>query len=160
MKPDQSLFMSHIEGALFQSGVDAGKWGLSGAPADILWPNPVLWVAADKTIVPAAKIYLRFDLQQYPSVAPTACPWDITTNAKLAHHLYPKLTGKFKLVFRTDWSAGNALYAPCDRTAMEGHHGWKQAYPYWWWSSAFTIVKYLEFVHLCLNPKRYEDAAT
>jgi hypothetical protein len=156
MKPDQSLFQAHVEGALFQSGGDAGKWGLPGSPD---WPNVVIWVAADRSIIPAGKIFLRFNLNQYPASAPTACPWDNTTNAKLEPNLYPRLNGKFKLVFRIDWNGGNSLYAPCDRMAMAGHDGWKQIYPYWWWTPEFTIVKYLEFVHLCLNPTRYEETA-
>jgi len=160
MKPDQSLFLSHLEGAPYKSGVDAGKWGLSGVPAEIIWPNPIFWIAADSSIVPNGKIYLRFTVDGYPTLAPSACPWDIETNTRLANHLYPRISGKFSLVFRTDWSGGNALYAPCDRGAMSGHEPWKQQYPYWWWLPHFTIVKYLAFVHLVLNPKRYEDSST
>jgi hypothetical protein len=159
MKPDQSLFLAHLEGAPFQSGVDAGKWGLSGAPSELVWPHPVIWVAADPAIVPQGKVYLRFTVDGYPALAPTACPWDPATNARLAYHLYPRVPGKFQRVFRTDWNAGNSLYAPCDRMAMAGHEVWKQAYPYWWWMPDFTIVKYLSFVHHCLNPIRYETAA-
>jgi hypothetical protein len=157
MKPDQSLFMAHLEGASFKSGVDAGKWGLSGAPAEIAWPNPIMWVAADSTIVAGGKLFLRFSVDNYPASAPTACLWDISTNSRLAANLYPSVTGKFRLVFRTDWNGGNSLYAPCDRMAMAGHEQWKQSFPYWWWTPEFTIVKYLSFVHICLNPMRYED---
>ena len=160
MKPDQSLFMAHLEGAPFQSGVDAGKWGLPGAATDIVWPNPIMWVAGDSKLVPQGKLFLRFTVDNYPVLAPTACPWDIGTNTKLAGHLYPKLSGKFQRVFRTDWNAGNSLYAPCDRMAMAGHEQWKQVYPYWWWTAEFTIVKYLAFVHLCLNPICYEATTT
>jgi len=159
MKPDQCLFLAHLEGAAFQVGVDAGKWGLSGVATEIVWPHAMLWVAADASMVGQGKLFLRFTLDGYPTVAPTACPWDPGTNAKLAAHLYPRLTGKFNRVFRTDWNGGNSLYAPCDRMAMAGHDQWKQAHPYWWWTPEFTIVKYLSFVHLCLNPHRYETAA-
>jgi len=159
MKPDQSLFIAHLEGASFQSGVDTGKWGLSGATADIVWPHPIIWVAADAVCMPQGRVFLRFTLDSYPSIAPTACPWNPGTNSQLAHNLYPKVTGKFQRVFRTDWNGGTALYAPCDRTAMAGHETWKQQFPYWWWKPEFTIVKYLSFVHQCLNPFRYEATA-
>jgi hypothetical protein len=160
MKPDQSLFLAHLEGARFQSGVDAGKWGLFGAPAAIIWPHPILWVAADAALFAPAQMFLRFTVDSYPTLAPTACPWSVQTNTKLADILYPKIPGKLNRVFRTDWNAGTALYAPCDRTAMAGHEQWKQIHPYWWWTAEFTVVNYLSFVHFCLNPKRYETEAS
>jgi hypothetical protein len=159
MKPDQSLFLAHLEEAPFQSGVDAEKWGLFGASTDIVWPHPIFWAAGDQAIVPQGRVYLRFAVDGYPVSAPTACPWSVETNARLANDLYPKIKGKFNRVFRTDWNGGTALYAPCDRLAMAGHEPWKQLYPYWWWRSDFTIVKYLAFVHLCLNPIRDESPA-
>jgi len=159
MKPDQQLFIAHVEGAAFLSGADAGKWGLSGAAAEIVWPNALLWVAADTSLVSGGKVFLRFTLDNYPTSAPTACLWDPAKNARLAAELFPRLTGKFARVFRTDWNGGNSLYAPCDRMAMAGHEQWKQAHPYWWWTPEFTIVKYLSFVHHCLNPHRYEAQA-
>ena len=158
MKPDESLFKAHLEGAPFQSGLDAGKWGLHGEAKDIVWPHPILWVAADKSAVTAARICLRFTADGYSAQAPTACPWDVVKNLRLENALWPKLSGKFAKVFRHDWQIKDALYAPCDRAAMSGHEGWKQQFPFWWWQPHFTIVKYLGFVHHCLNPLRHEDA--
>ena len=154
MKPDESLFKAHLEEAPFQSGADSDKWGLHGEAKEIVWPNAILWVAADVSILPGARIYLRFTVDYYPAAAPTACPWDIGKNARLEDALWPKLSGKFAKVFRHDWQIKNALYAPCDRLAMTNHEQWKQQFPLWWWQSRFTIVKYLGFVHLCLNPIR------
>lgn len=157
MTPDESLFKAHLEEAPFQSGVDAGRWGLQGEVNDIVWPNPVLWVAADKAIMPNARIFLKFTADGYSATAPTSCPWDIGKNLRLEDPLWPKLSGKFAKVFRHDWNVRNALYAPCDRLAMAGHEHWKQQFPFWWWQPHFSIVKYLAFVHMCLNPTRYEN---
>lgn len=154
MRPDERLFRAHLEEAPFLSGADIGKWALHGEPKDIAWPNATLWVAADSQVYAPAKVYLRFDLTEYPTTAPTACPWNIQTNARLEDAAWPKLTGKFMRVFRHDWHIKNALYAPCDRLAMKDHETWKQQFPAWWWQPDFTIVKYLGFVHLCLNPNR------
>jgi hypothetical protein len=156
MKPDESLFKAHLEEAPFQSGADAGKWGMHGEAKDIIWPHPILWVRADKAIVPVGKIFLRFTVDGYSTDAPTACPWNVEKNSRLENALWPRLTGKFARVFRLDWKGGIALYAPCDRMAMPGHETWQQQFPFWWWQPQFTIVKYLEFVHMCLNPLRYE----
>lgn len=155
MSPDERLFKAHLEEASFQSGVDAGKWGLRGEPKDLVWPYAVIWVAADKEVYAPEKIYLRFDLTGYPTAAPTSCPWNIQTNQRLEDAAWPRLTGKFRLVFRHDWQIKDALYAPCDRLAMAGHQNpWEKQFPMWWWQPKFTIVKYLTFVHLCLNPNR------
>lgn len=157
MKPDESLFRAHLEEAPFQSGVDSAKWGLHGETKEIVWPNPILWVGADIKILPAGKIFLRFTVDDYPAVAPTACPWDTAKNARLENALWPKLSGKFAKVFRHDWNIKDALYAPCDRRAMTNHDQWKQQFPLWWWQAHFTIIKYLGFIHLCLNPIHNED---
>ena len=156
MKPDESLFKAHLEEAPFQSGADAGRWGLHGEAKDFVWPNPILWVAAGTAIVPTGKLYLKFTADGYSALAPTACPWNVEKNSRLENTLWPKLSGKFAKVFRHDWQIKDALYAPCDRLAMLNHDQWKQQFPFWWWQSHFTIVKYLGFIHLCLNPLPYE----
>jgi hypothetical protein len=157
MKPDESLFKAHLEEAPFLAGVDAGKWNLHGGAKDIVWPHPIMWVAADKAIMPAGRVFLKFTVDGYSATAPTACPWDVEKNCRLENAAYPKVPGKFARVFRTDWNGGVALYAPCDRLAMPGHETWKQQFPFWWWEPHFTIVKYLTFVHRCLNPIRCEN---
>lgn len=154
MSPSERLLKAHLEEASFQSGVDAGKWGLQGETSAIVWPHVVMWVAADPQVYAPGKIYLRFDLTDYPTTAPTACPWNVGTNSRLENALWPRLTGKFMRVFRHDWNIKDALYAPCDRLAMKGHEIWEKQFPSWWWKADFTTVKYLGFVHLCLNPNR------
>ena len=156
-KPDESLFKAHLREAPFQSGADAGKWGLHGETEDIVWPNPILWVAADTAILKSCKIYLRFTVDGYSAAAPTACPWDVEKAARLEDALWPKISGKYAKVFRHDWNIRTALYAPCDRLAMTNHEQWKDQFPTWWWQPHFTIVKYLAFVHMCLNPVRHEN---
>jgi hypothetical protein len=155
MKPDESLFKAHLGEAPFLSGEDNGKWGL--VDGSLLWPMATIWVEANKKIVPFGKTFLRFNLDGYPVAAPTSFPWDEEKNAKLENHLYPKVPGAFKLVFRIDWQNGDALYAPCDRIAIPGHDPWKTQFPRWWWQPTFTISNYLEFVHTVLNPRSYDE---
>lgn len=151
MKPDQCLFIAHLEEAPFLAGVDAGKWGL--VEGSIAWPNATIWVSGKESIVQGGRVYLRFNLEGYSASAPTSFPWSEEKKAKLEFHLFPKVEGKFKLVFRfNEWQHGNALYAPCDRVAMNGHDPWKTQFARWWWQPTFTIANYLEFVHMVLNP--------
>jgi len=155
MNPNESLFKTHLESAPFLAGCDSGKWGVHGSLEITDGPFPVLWVRADKRILPNGRIYLRFTIDNYPQLAPTGCPWDISTNAKLALALWPK-GGAISTVFNPAWN-DHALYAPCDRLAMQGHDAWRALSPQWWWQPTFTIIKYLEFVHVCLNPADHEN---
>jgi hypothetical protein len=151
MSPDECSLKSHLIEAPFLSGVDAGKWGLCGEIEAIVWPTAIFWVQSEHRFMPAGRIFLKFNLQQYPQNAPTACPWDNEKNTRLDSSLWPKISGNMSGVFNPNWNPC-ALYAPCDRIAMQGHHPWREKFPLWWWQSNFTIVRYLEFVHQCLNP--------
>jgi hypothetical protein len=152
MKPNESLLNAHLEGAPFLAGVDCGRWGLYAA-SDLTFP--VIWVRGDKRVVQAGRVHLRFDTNGYSQQAPTACPWDVTTNGKLPPALWPK-GASAATVFNPAWK-DDALYAPCDRVAMQGHDAWKSLCPQWWWQPSFTIVVCLEFVHVCLNPVDHEN---
>jgi hypothetical protein len=156
MKPNESLFKTHLESPIFLSGRDSGRWGLYGSMESIDLAAPVLWVRADKRFAPDQRIFLRFDIQNYPQLAPTGCPWDVRLNAKLAPALWPR-GGHVSTVFNPAWN-DHALYAPCDRLAMQGHDVWKSVSAQWWWQPTFTVVKYLEFVHVCLNPADHENS--
>jgi hypothetical protein len=155
MKPDEGLFRAHLGEAPFLSGQDCGKWGL--IDESLIWPRATFWVEANENLVPSLRMYLRFNLEGYPVSAPTSFPWDEGKKAKLENHLFPKVPGAFKLVFRIDWQNGDALYAPCDRIAMQNHDQWKTQFPTWWWQSSFSISKYLEFVHTVLNPPSFNE---
>lgn len=157
MKPDESLFRTHIDEAPFLAGCDARKWGLVGEAKDIIWPHPIFWVAAAPPLVPGEKIVLRFTMDGYSATAPTACPWDLEKATRLELAKWPKVAGKFAKVFRTDWIGAVALYAPVDRLAMAGHEHWRPQFPAWWWQPYFTISKYLGFVHMVLNPRSFKN---
>ena len=149
------MLKTHLEAASFLAGVDCGKWGVHSSFDEIDLTHPVIWIRSDNRVVPDGRVHLRFDSENYPQQAPTACPWDMKTNAKLASALWPK-GANVSTVFNPAWK-DHALYAPCDRLAMEGHDAWKALSPQWWWQPRFTIVTYLEFVYVCLNPADYES---
>jgi len=158
MSPDEALFREHLESSIFLAGVRRGRWKLQGEPKSIIWPHPIFWIEAAKRFISNGGLFLHFDLQGYPQ-APTACPWNIETAAPLEPSLWPRGMGNVSRVFNPNWNR-SALYAPCDRMAMVNHEAWKTKHSAWWWNSKFTFVRYLEFVHLCLNPygNEREDA--
>jgi len=148
--PDECLFRLHLEQPSFQLGAALGNWGLNGAADNICWPHVVLWVKTEKRFAPEGRVTLRFTLDGYPQQAPTACPWDVGHDTPLAVEHWPKGEINVSRVFKPSWNS-SALYAPCDRIAMNGHDIWRQQHTGWWWQPDFTIVRYLEFVHSCLN---------
>lgn len=157
MTPDECIFRGHLEEVPFVSGVDRQKWDVVGGIQTLRWPCPVIWVQAAPRLMSDGRIFLKFDLTNYPQIAPTSCPWDIPIDNKLPFASWPKGPGNVSAVFNPGWNGGNALYAPCDRLAMPGHEPWQNQLPQWWWRSDFTIVKYLDFVYQCLN-SGYESA--
>jgi hypothetical protein len=155
MKPNETLLRAHLESAPFLAGADSGKWGLHETLETVNLSLPVIWIRGDKRFVQEGRVHLRFDTVGYTQQAPTACPWDVSGNCKLAPALWPRGDG-VSVVFNPAWK-DDALYAPCDRVAMQGHETWSSLCPQWWWQPSFTIVRYLEFIYACLNPADHEN---
>lgn len=150
--PDQRLFRQHLESAPYLIGVEEGRWG--GDVAAFQWPHIVLWVQALAKPGFPSRFHLRFDVLNYPNQAPTARPWNAETGGPLAINRWPR-GGRFVGdVFRPGWRQ-DALYAPCDRLAIEGHPAWPQEHPADIWRSSHTICHYLNFIHRLLNSKEY-----
>jgi hypothetical protein len=155
MKPNETLLKAHLESAPFLAGVDRGKWGLHGTLDTIDFSFPVIWIKGDTRFVKDGRVYLRFDTAGYSQQAPNGCPWDLMNNGILPTSQWPRGDG-VSVVFNPGWN-GRALYAPCDRLAMQGHEAWRSLCPQWWWQPDSTIVLYLEFVYACLNPAQHEN---
>ena len=147
MLPDESLFRAHLEEAFFRVGVVKSKWDLHG---QINWPTAIFWCKAATGQSEMEKIFLRFDFSGYPNAAPTACPWDIVKNQRLDPALWPKGRPAVDKVFNAGWRA-DALYAPCDRIAMNGHEPWRDQHKAYWWTPESNLVTYLTFIFELLN---------
>jgi hypothetical protein len=156
MGPDEIIFRQHLGADAFLTGEARGRWRLCGEVDAIVWPNAVFWIRARTKFVGTGGVNLRLDLHNYPQSAPTGCPWNVDTNSLLEPSLWPKGGGNVSKVFNPNWNR-TALYAPCDRAAMINHQGWSVTHPGWWWTPSFTFVRYLEFVHICLNPASNEE---
>ena len=155
-KPDQRLFEADLASAEFRAGSLKGTWGLVGA--DILseqpaWPMRVLWISAAPRPNAPDRYYVRLDLSNYRTVAPTGTFWDPNTKDMLDLAKRPKgrPNSRFAMVFRTDWEGGRAFYHPYDRVAAQGHPNWPREQPSLIWDSNHTIVDLLEEFHSLLN---------
>ncbi|MEP7127883.1 MAG: hypothetical protein ABI729_03405 [Chitinophagales bacterium] len=159
MRPDLQIFNSHVGEAAFQIGNEEGRWGiLDDSVERPAWPFVIIWIGAASKNEWPDKQYLKFNLENYPEQAPTACPWDIAKNERLANDKWPRGVNEVSKVFNPEWNGGVALYAPCDRIAMIGHEAWKAKHLHLWWQSSFKITVYLKFVHYLLNTKDYVNS--
>jgi hypothetical protein len=159
-KPDQRLFEADLASAQFRAGALKGYWGLAGAevlPEQPAWPIRVLWVAAAPRPNAPDRYYIRLDLANYRTVAPTGTLWDPNTKDTLELTKRPRGTtnSRFAMVFRTDWEGGRAFYHPYDRVAAQGHVNWPREQPSLIWDSNHTIVDWLEEFHSLLNCEDY-----
>jgi hypothetical protein len=155
MRLDQACFEEHIASRPFQDGVARNYWGL--APRDgVEWPYVIIWIDLPARATGPDKLFLRFDLQDYPSKGPTAVPWDSEKNEKLEIAKWPKGDGDVAKVFRTDWEGAVALYAPWDRFTVEKHDAnWLKNYPGFEWNPSRTIVHYLRLTREVLHCDDY-----
>lgn len=155
MRPDTAILHQHVNDADFQTGVDNGRWGISNENSEYpTWPVIIIWIKATPKTNGPERFYFRFDLSGYPSSAPTACPWNIETSTRLDNGSWPKGSRFVSNTFNPGWNPA-ALYAPCDRIAMQGHDGWRTQFPDLWWQPSFKITVYLNFLHRLLNSSDY-----
>lgn len=154
MRLDQACFEEHIASRPFQDGVARGYWGTT--PRDgVDWPQVVIWISAPSRPSSPDRLFLRFQLQDYPSKGPTATLWDEEKNSQLTFGRWPKGDGDVGMVFRIDWEGAAGLYAPWDRFAMEKHPDWPQKYPGLGWKASHTIVHYLRLTREVLHTDDY-----
>ena len=156
MRLDRACFEEHVAARAFQDGVARGYWDT--APRDDMeWPHAILWIDLPPRANSPEKLFLRFDLQDYPSKGPTAVPWDFEKNVKLEFAKWPKGNGDVSKMFR-DWEGAVALYAPWDRFTVEKHDAnWLKSYPGFEWNPARTIVHYLRLTREVVHTDDYHN---
>lgn len=154
MSLGEACLQEHLASFDFMEGVEAGKWGLF-EDERVKWPNMVMWISAPERGEAPRKFYLCFELSRYPSVGPTACPWDHEKAVKLDVAGRPKGTGDVKIAFRVDWEDGKALYCPWDSFPVSSHPDWPTKYHGLVWAPSHTIVNYLRPTFQLLNSDEY-----
>lgn len=147
MAPDEKALRADLESGRFLAGETRRRWRL----ISLEWPMVQIAVAARDE----HEYVLRFDCSGYPQNPPTARLWDSVRNMPLEVALWPKGGGRITAAFRSDWKGGVALYLPCDRTAIEGHDGWRTEHPSKIWNPSRGITQYLEIVHELLQSRDY-----
>ena len=146
--PDQRAFEADVAKAEFLLGKREGRWRLVCAE----WPFVFIGIFAKDR----REYVLRMNCAGYPHTAPTAGPWNLSTNTCLEFHLWPQgKGGRVSAVFRTDWKNGSALYLPCDRESVVGHENWFHEMPSKIWRPNEGIIQYLEIVHELLHSRDY-----
>lgn len=151
MAPDERALRAALETGRFKAGAASGKWRL----VKLEWPEAVFAVAAAPRDGSPNEFGLRLNLEGYPQQAPTATPWHLGRNEKLASHERPKGARATK-TFRTDWKGGDALYTAYDREGLATYPDWASRYPLSAWHAERDVTFFLERVHELLNAADYE----
>ena len=152
ISPDERVFRDHLSGAKFAVGLKQGKWRIVG---DIEWPHALIAISAAQRENSPEEFFFCFNLSGYPGEAPTATPWDPSTENVLSSGMRPK-GDRVGYVFRSDWENGQALYAPCDRVALRWHPEWRQSYAAHAWDVTKDLTWVLQFIYRLLNDADYE----
>lgn len=151
MKPDEVVFRAHVEAGPFQSGVDRGRWRL----ISINWPYVLIGISAAPREKGPPEYIFRFECINYPQVAVTAQPWDLSRDAPLDETKWPGGKSRIPHAFRPDWKGGQCLYLPCDRQSIDGHGGWHAQHPHLIWKASSDITLYLDVLYDLLNSSDY-----
>ena len=146
---DQQAFEGDVNSGAFLNGSLSGRWGLES----LAWPHALIWVRAGD----GSRVLLRFELTNYPRNAPTAQPWDPTSNSPLPAASWPRSGSRVAAAFNPNWNA-NALYIPCDRIAIQGHEVWRHQHPSMLWDPAAGIHRYVRVVSDLLGSPDYACA--
>lgn len=151
LTPDERVFRDHLEAGPFQSGVDRGRWRL----ISLNWSYAVIAVRAAERPNAPNEFFFRFELSNYPTVPPTAQPWNCETNAPLEFNEWITGSDRIQFAFNPNWKNGSCLYLPCDRQSIEGHDTWIHQHPEMIWSPNGDITQYLKIIYDLLNSKDY-----
>jgi hypothetical protein len=159
-RPDQRAFEADLQDAPFRIGVANAHWGVAPVdllPADLCWPQVILWIAAASRSGAPDCFYVQLDCSNYRMVPPTGTFWDPEEKQILTFDRRPKGKpgSRVAQVFRTNWNNGTAFYHPYDRVAAQGHPNWKTEQPSLVWDSNHSIVDLLAELHLLLNSHDY-----
>jgi len=139
--PERQHLERDLEAADFEAGAGAGYWRLVGLD----WPGLTVAVGCGD----GNELGLRVMVDGYPALAPAGEPWDLLEDKSLPAARWPQ-GGASPLVFRPDWSPGNANapYLACDRTALRTHPpAWADGHPDRAWHPGRTIAFYLSEIH-------------
>ena len=149
--PDRLMLEQDLAASAFRCGEIQGQWRLVATH----WPYVIIAIAAAERPGAPSEFGFRFECSGYRQRAPTAQPWDLEQDGKLAAAKWPAGKSIVPSVFRPDWKEGQCLYLPCYRRSIEGHDDWHHKYPSRLWQPQRGIVCYLEQIYDLLNQSDY-----
>lgn len=154
--PAQALLELDLTAINMRLAEGEGKW----RRVAVAWPHVVFAVSAPARPNAPTEFGFRFECTGYRQVPATAQPWDLTTNAALAPHLWPTGKSIIPSIFRPGWKQGHCLYLPCDRMSIEGHPNWQTEHPSRLWQPARGIICYLEQLYELFHQSDYTGLAS
>src|ERR1700722_538807 len=98
MSPAERLVRTDLEAGAFTAGVDRGLWRLHR----FTWPEAIIELAVPPRANSDPWLALLFQVADYPE-APTARPWDISSDAPLAIPRWPGGCERITTAFNPGW---------------------------------------------------------
>jgi hypothetical protein len=141
---------AHLKAGAFVLGTMRGRW----RRVDATFPTVIIEVRARD----GRWFALRFDCTGYPTQAPTATLWDLEHQRILLADQWP-CGGRVSQVFNPRWVNCEAIYLPCDRRAIQGHHNWFGDYPQLIWRPDVGLFQYVSAVWEVLQSHELQPRA-
>lgn len=151
LSPEQALFDEDLTAPEFRCGVIEGRWRHVATN----WPNVTIAVSTPERPGSPLEYGFRFECTGYRQRPVSAQPWNVSGGRPLSVEQWPTGPVMVSAVFRPEWKKGQCLYLPCDRMSIEGHDGWRTAYPNRLWQPERGIICYLEQLYELFHQTDY-----
>jgi len=141
---ERTAVEADLRSAEFLAGVARGWWRL------ILYEHPIL-VFAVKATEPDFTIteyFFRYEVDQFPTVAPKARIWDHANNCPLAIAKRPQGNPRVEKAFQ-NWG-DDSVYRAWERAAL-AHSNWATVHPHAAWKPSMTLTNTLEDLYALLD---------
>jgi hypothetical protein len=140
--PAKTAADADLASARFRAGVVRKLW------RKVSYDFPVLTIAVT-AVEPdgsASEYFFRFELSDFPGVAPAVQIWDCEKNALLAENRRPKGSKRVVEAFKNWGPNKDTVYRPWERTSG-AHNNWAQSHPELAWHSKRDLTFILEDLH-------------
>jgi hypothetical protein len=140
----QSAVEADLASPAFLAGVARGWWRL------VSYEHPALVIAVKATEpdFSETEYHFRYELNQFPTLAPTAKIWDPVASVVLPPEKRPKGNPRVEKAFQS-WG-DDTVYRAWERVAL-AHSNWATAHPHAAWKPSMTLTNTLEDLHALLD---------
>jgi len=147
-RPDHRALIAELQSPRFEVGVRQGHWRI----ISFEWPFLVVGVRTRD----GAELAFRCSCIGYPAQRPEIGLWNAERGCSLSPAERPTMTGRYSLIFRTDWESGLHIYHPMDRLAFVTHGNWLVDLRFKLWIPDRGFTQLCQELHNILTSNEYQ----